>query len=414
MKPTIFDIDNWREILHTLSTNKTRTFMTAFGIFWGTAILTICWGGSHGFQGLMQRQFSSLSANTAGVFAAPTNLPYAGFNKGRTWDLTDADVKQIETTFPEIDHLTTIIQVGATLTHDSYKSDGSLIGTEPDFFSIQKQNLLEGRLLTESDLFRQDNVAVIGSRMAASLFPDGSPLGEFVQADGISYRIVGVVSRPGEAFIGADTEYALIVPSTSLRAAYGLAMPGFLTFTTVAGSKPADILPSIKRILRANHSISPDDEAAVQTYDLSEPFEMIHKVFRGIDMVALFIGFGTLLAGVIGVGNIMWIIVKERSTEFGIRRAIGATPGDLIIQILSESIILTTIAGLTGVTFATLILALLDYNNLDPWLGAPGFVISFNSAITILLLFIVFGTLAGIIPAIKAMRIKPVEAINAK
>ena len=189
---------------------------------------------------------------------------------------------------------------------------------------------------------------------------------------------------------------------------------GVFLYTAREGKTPSDIQPVIKAAVRKNHPIDPTDEDAFWFMDISEQFKMVENLFLGVKILALFVGFGTLLAGVIGVGNIMWIIVKERTQEIGIRRAIGAKPVDIIIQILSESMALTSIAGIGGICFAALVLAAVDKLTFDPVLGSAHFQLDFSSAVIILVLFLVLGTAAGIIPSVKAMRIKPIEAINDK
>ena len=170
----------------------------------------------------------------------------------------------------------------------------------------------------------------------------------------------------------------------------------------------------MRRIFSSAHSISPDDTKAIEFLDISEQFKMIDNLFLGISLLALFVGFGSLMAGVIGVGNIMWIVVKERTQEFGIRRAIGAKPIDITVQVLSESIMLTLVAGALGVCFGALVLGIADNMSYDPLLGHAGFELSFRTAVIIVLLFFFLGSAAGTIPALRAMRIKPIEALNDK
>ena len=148
--------------------------------------------------------------------------------------------------------------------------------------------------------------------------------------------------------------------------------------------------------------------------NMAEAFRMVDNLFLGVSLLALFVGAGTLIAGIIGVGNIMWIIVKERTQEIGIRRAIGAKPRDIVVQILSEGMVLTAIAGTAGICFATLVLTIVDKVTYDEWLGSAHFQLQFSHAVTIMIVFLVLGTAAGLIPAIKAMRIKPIEAMRDK
>lgn len=203
---------------------------------------------------------------------------------------------------------------------------------------------------------------------------------------------------------------SIFIPFNSMRRSYNMGnrVHNFM-MTLKSGYSPSDFENLIRRLIASNHPIAPDDQGAIFYFDVSEQFKMVDNVFLGISLLALFVGVGTLLSGVIGVGNIMWIIVRERTHEIGIRRAIGAKPRDIIVQILSESMVLTTIAGIAGIVFSTLILA-----GAENALGTIRTQLTFAQATEILTAFLVLGTAAGIIPAIKAMRIKPIEALNDK
>ncbi|MDE6073633.1 MAG: FtsX-like permease family protein, partial [Muribaculaceae bacterium] len=188
---------------------------------------------------------------------------------------------------------------------------------------------------------------------------------------------------------------------------------GGVMFVASDGVSPEALRPRIERILSSHHPIHPDDHNAMFFFDVSSRFKMVDNLFTGISLLAMFVGAGTLLAGIIGVGNIMWVIVKERTQEIGIRRAIGAKPSDIITQVLSEGVMLTVIAGIAGICFATLVLAVAQHITTDA-VSVPRFQLSFSSAMSIMATFIILGTLAGLIPSIKAMRIKPIEAMNDK
>jgi putative ABC transport system permease protein len=221
--------------------------------------------------------------------------------------------------------------------------------------------------------------------------------------------VVGVAGQKTEIQIGARIDDAVLIPSSTMRRTYNMGEKvGIVMFTTERGYKPGSLKPNIMRILSMRHPISPNDEDALTLMDVSEQFEVVDKMFLGLSLLALFVGAGTLMAGVIGVGNIMWVIVKERTQEIGIRRALGAKPRDIIIQILSESVVLTIVAGLAGICFAVIVLAIAQY------VTEATFQLKFIHAIIIMMTFIVLGTLAGLIPAYKAMKIKPIEAINDK
>ena len=415
MKTSLFDIENWREIGATLARNKTRTFLTAFGIFWGTAMLAMLFGGSRGFEGMMRRNFAGFSTNLGGVYANRRTVPYKGFNKGSGWDMTTSDVALIRQLAPAIEYSSELDNRGATASYGSKSKATTIAGVDGDYCKIMIPVIQEGRFINDTDVAQTRKVAVIGKNMATSLFGSDSPIGKHVNLDGIYFMVVGVASQLSDASMGTRIDDSFVIPSSTMKKAYnrGNAV-GFFVYTAPAGHSPADNEATIRRILALQHSISPDDENAISFVDISEMFEMVDNLFLGISLLALFVGFGSLLAGVIGVGNIMWIVVKERTQEFGIRRAIGAKPLDITVQVLSESILLTLVAGTLGVCFGALVLGIADYMTFDPVLGHAGFELSFSTAVIIVATFFLLGSAAGTIPAFKAMKIKPIEAINDK
>lgn len=399
----------------TLARNRTRTLMTAFGIFWGTVILALCIGGGHGFRGMMTRNFAGFATNMGAVIPSSTTIAHLGYNKGRTWQLTRRDIADLRRSVEEIDLMATIRTRSSVAWHRTGSVGTRIMGVDPDYWRVMTPVIYGGRLINESDNACLRKVAVVGKNIAGQLFGDADPVGEYILVDDVYYKVVGVAGQKTQAAIAGRIDDNVWIPGETFGRTYSSDYNfGFLIFTTRKGFTPTDLKPRIGRILRHNHMISPDDEGAIDFSDLSEMFEMVDKLFGGIDLLMLFVGLGTLLAGVIGVGNIMWIIVRERSGEIGIRRAIGARPSDIIIQILSESTLLTTVAGLAGITLAVIVLGAVDYGTYDEWHGTAGFELSFRSAAVILAAFILLGSAAGLLPAFKAMRIRPVEAINAK
>lgn len=415
MKTSFFDIENWREIGATLARNKTRTFLTAFGIFWGTAMLAMLFGGARGFEGIMRRNFAGFSTNLGGVFANRRTMPYKGFNKGSGWSMTTQDIELIRKQAPYIEHSSEIDQRGVTAAYGSKSISTMVVGVEGDYGRIMTPVISEGRFINHSDVSSKRKVAVVGKNIATTLFGNEPATGKYISADGIYFLVVGVASQLSDASIGGKIDDNIMLPSSTMKNAYNFGNNvGFFVYTAPPGHSPSENEPMIRRVLCSAHSISPDDENAINFMDISEMFEMIDNLFTGISLLALFVGFGSLMAGVIGVGNIMWIVVKERTQEFGIRRAIGAKPLDITVQVLSESILLTLVAGTLGVCFGAAVLAVCDKLTYDPILGHAGFELSFNMAIGIVAAFFVLGSIAGTVPAIKAMKIKPIEAINDK
>lgn len=416
MKSTsIFDLENWREIIATLSRNKTRTFLTAFGIFWGTAMLAMLWGGSQGFKGVMSRNFDGFATNMGAVFAGTRSISYKGFNKGSGWSMTVQDIDNIRRVAPYIDNSSMMYRSWVTASYADKSKSGGVMGVEDSYTELMEPMIYEGRFVNEADVRSYAKVAVIGRNMATELFGAESPIGKSVNLANVYFTVVGVAGQRGEASIMGRVDDSFIIPASTMRRAFnrGNTVDAFM-YTSTRGHKPSDNEPYIRRALSAAHSIHPDDERAMSFMDVSEMFEMINGLFLGISLLALFVGLGSLMAGVIGVGNIMWIIVKERTHEFGVRRAIGAKPADITVQVLSESVLLTLVAGIAGVCFASLVLGLADKGTYNPLNGYAGFQISFTTAMIIVGAFFVLGTAAGTLPAIKAMRIKPIEALRDK
>lgn len=415
MKNPIFDIENWREIGATLARNKTRTFLTAFGIFWGTAMLAMLWGGAHGLEGMLRRQFSGFATNLGAVFPGQTSVSYKGYNKGMRWEMTQTDVDAIRRITPHIEYSSTMCTSYGTVKYGTKSTSSPICGYEADFSKILIPVIYAGRMINASDDARSRKVTVIGKLLANELFGNEDPIGKYINARGVYFLIVGVAGQTSEVSLGGRLDNSLIIPSSTFRRVFNRGNDiDFFLYTVEAGHKPSDLEPFIRQAIRSNHPISPNDENAIWFMDISEQFEMVDKLFIGISLLALFVGAGSLMAGIIGVGNIMWIIVRERTQEIGIRRAIGAKPRDIIVQILSEGVMLTSIAGLAGVSFATIALYITDQMTADPVLGSAHFVLSFSQAMAIVVTFLILGTAAGTLPAIKAMRIKPIEAMRDK
>lgn len=417
MKLPVFDLENWREIGATLSRNKTRTFMTAFGIFWGTAMLAFLWGGAKGFQDVMMRNFEGFATNLGIISSHRTTLSYNGYSKGTNWDLTTEDVENIRKFVPEVETISSFLSRTGTAAFGTKSTSISLQGVEPGYTKIMEPIIYEGRFINEADDAGRAKVCVLGKKIASDLFGVENPLGEHVNVNGIYYTVVGVAGQIAEVSMGgAKLDESVAIPMSVMQTSYNVGRDiDCAMFTAKSSYAPSSLIPRIKRVIQARHpNLHPDDQHAIRFMDISEQFAMVDSLFLGITILALFVGAGTLLAGVIGVGNIMWIIVKERTREIGIRRAIGAKPSDIIMQILSESVVLTLIAGAAGVVFASIILGVLAHSYYDPMLPTPRFELSFTTAVTILALFLVLGSAAGLVPAIKAMKIKPVEAMNDK
>lgn len=410
MRTGFFDLENWREIGATLSRNKTRTFLTAFGIFWGTAMLAMLLGGADGLERMLRRNFEGFASNSAVMFANRRTISYQGFNKGSNWAMSSADIEAMRM-IPGVEAVAATNNTQTlTVSAGKHTTTSSAQGVDQDFLKAFLPTINSGRFINESDQRQCAKVAVLGVNVASKLFPEGNAVGQFINLQGIYYKVVGTASQEAEVRInGTKIDDCISIPQSTLARAFNLG-DGVDGVMLVAGrgATPKSLKPRIMRVIRANHPIDPADDQALFFFDVSEQFAMVDNLFMGITLLALFVGIGTLVAGIIGVGNIMWVIVKERTSEIGVRRAIGATPGDIVTQILSEGVALTGVAGTSGIVFACAVLGLAEY--------ATGvkFQISFGSSLYILLIFLILGIAASIIPSLKAMKIKPIEAINDK
>lgn len=414
MKTSVFDIENWKEIGATLSRNKTRTFLTAFGIFWGTAMLAMLMGGAQGLKDILLRNFDGFATNTALIFPGRLTVSYKGFNKGTVITPTTTDAELIRANIPEFEAVSSVNTKSVTASYQKKHTTATFSGADEYYSQIFLPIIYEGRFVNASDSQMERKICVVGKRVAADLFGMASPLGQYINVGGIYYKVVGVAGQTSEISIGDKLDDSIIIPASTMQKSIntGNKVDGLMLLART-GISPSSLKEKLEREMRKNHPISPADHNAFFFFDVSEKFEMVDNLFMGVNILAFFVGFGSLLAGIIGVGNIMWVIVKERTQEIGIRRAIGAKPADIVSQILSEGVVMTLVAGVAGIAFAALALFIAQTLTANE-VSTPRFQLSFLSAVEILLTFSILGTAAGLIPALKAMKIKPVEAMNDK
>jgi len=415
MKLFRIDIDRWEEILITITRNKTRSFLTAFGVFWGIFMLVALMGGSQGIQDMMSSNFEGFATNSGFTGSNRTSKAYKGFRKGRSWDLEIKDVERIRRGIPEIDILTPCnARWGIRATYDMHESSScSMKGVYPEYAEIETPTLLMGRFINHIDVKERRKVCVIGEQIYETLFPDGSdPCGKFINANGIYYQVIGVNTSAGNMSINGWPPTTITIPFSTMQQNFNLGDEiELLCYTARPGHSVKDIQERIEPILKQAHLIHPEDKQAVLNVNAEALFGMVDSLFKGIKILSWMVGLGTLLAGAIGVSNIMMVTVKERTTEIGIRRAIGAKPRDIMSQILSESMVLTTIAGMAGISFAVFVLQIMEIGTAQS--DTPShFQISFWMAIGACIILLVLGMLAGLAPAYRAMAIKPIEAIR--
>lgn len=409
-----FDLDKWEEIIATLTRNKTRSLLTAFGVFWGIFMLVFLMGGAQGVQQLISKNFAGFATNSSFLISGTTEEAYKGFRKGRTWSLTTDDVLRTKQMVPELDIVTPSLNTWSNfITYKDKKTSCSLRGVYPEYAGIETQDMRIGRYINDIDIKERRKVCVIGRKLYESLFDkDADPRGKYVRVDSVYYEVVGVNYALSNMSVGGPSEESVTLPFTTMQKMYNMGNKITILCTTAKpGYKMSNLQPRIEQTVKRAHLISPTDKQAVITVNAEAMFSMMDNLFSGIRVLSWMVGLGTLLAGAIGVSNIMMVTVRERTVEIGIRRAIGATPRQILLQILTESIVLTAISGLAGITFAVLLLQGLE-TGIAQGGSAVQFQISFWMAIGTALLVIILGLLAGLAPAFRAMSIKAIDAIR--
>lgn len=417
----LFDLDSWSEVWSTISKNKVRSTLTAFGVFWGIFMLLILVGVGNGLSTGMYKKVEGMASNSSFYFTNQTGEPYKGYRKGRAWDMQNKDLEIIKARAKTVEYISPMNfnAGGAKNVVKGNKSFTALIrGITPEFFHVQKQYLLKGRLFNELDLKENKKVCIIGKKVEESIFnKEENPIGEYIRANGIYFQVIGVIEPKSDVQIGGDVDESVFLPFTTMQSLFSKGdVIQFLSLTTKPGYPVSMTEEEVKRIIKENHSIAPHDEKALRSINLEKEFTMFQTLFRGIDIIIWVVGLGALFSGIIGISNIMIVTIKERTREIGVKRALGAKPYVIVSQILSESFILTSIAGVLGFIFAVFVLTMIEntiFSNMsdNSTIFAAPFV-PFKIAIIALIILIVSGVLAGILPAVRALSVKAIDAIR--
>ena len=354
------DIDSYREIIDTLTRNKSRSFLTGFGVFWGVFMLVVLMGGGQGLKEMLYKNFDGFAQNTVIVGAEQTTKPYKGFRKGRWWTMEYKDIERLKQKVPELNAAAPILfsgwGSGNTAYYGDQKTTPRIQGTVPELTEIIAPKMYYGRYLNEMDIQEHRKVCVIGKKVYKDLFKEGGdPCGKKIRIDSTYYEVIGVDYSSGNINIGGRSEEKVTIPITMMQAAFnrGNAID-IIAATGRPGVMMSKITPRIRETIARAHYVDPTDEQGVFVFNTELMFQMINNLFKGVNVLIWLIGLGTLLAGAIGVSNIMMVTVRERTTEIGIRRAIGATPKMILSQIISESIVLTLVAGMSGILFGVM------------------------------------------------------------
>ncbi len=415
----LFDLDRWYEIWITITNNKSRSALTAFGVFWGMFMLVVMVGAGNALEKGITSQIEGFATNSCFFMANPTTEAYKGFRKGRKWDMTNNDLPIIRQRVDDLQYISPVLFAGGGGSEKNVvrgEKNGSYLvkGCYPEYDLIERSKMLYGRYVNDIDIAEKRKVCVIGERVYEVLFQKGDdPVGKQIRVNGIYFQVIGVARSSSGVSIGGNTAETVVLPFTTMQQAFNQGnVIHFLAATANPGVSVKIIQDKISDVLKQQHLISPDDKEAVFSMNIEEQFKMFNYLGIGIASLIWIVGLGTLLAGAIGVSNIMLVTVRERTKEIGIRRALGATPNNIIGQILSESVVLTVLAGIAGIVVGVGILAAVGIvlSQGDQFFKDPQ--ISFTMAVGALIILIVIGSIAGFIPAQRAMMIKPVEAIS--
>ena len=416
----IFDYDTWQEIFSSIAKNKTRTVVTIIGVLWGIFIYITLSGSAKGLDNGFDREFQDMAMNSMFVWPQSTSIPYAGFKIGRSPRLTIQNVKTLKQQVPEIQFIAPRNARGvrsgppASVVYGDISRTYNIYGDYPEYTEISTKKIYKGgRFINNSDITNKRKVCVIGERTKKELFEeDDNPVGKFIRIDNVYFQVVGVHKyNPGGGF---ETDGDIFIPFETFRNLYNTGDK--VNWFVIAAYDNADVVAvekKVKKALKRIHNVSPDDERAFGSFNLGELFNRIKGFADGMTFLSLVVGMATIIAGVIGIGNILLISVKERTKELGVRRALGATPAEVRIQIVLESIFLTLIAGVLGIILGAVALATINFFTQDladfPYTNPTVPTLLVLGA---LLIMTVMGTLIGLIPAQRAVSIKPIDALR--
>jgi len=416
----MFDIDKWHEIVQALKKNKLRTFLTAFGVFWGIFMLVIMLGSGNGLHNAVYDNMGDFSTNSCFMWTQTTTMPYKGFSRGRRYNFNNGDTEVLLQNIPEIKALSPRL--------NGWSSDGgnntvrgdkagafSILGDYPAWQLIDPVEMTAGRFINEIDISERRKVVAIGQKAVDALFEKNeNPIGEHIKINGIYFNIVGTFKSKKSGGQAEEEEQNIHMPFTTLQKTYNFGdVVGWYAMVAYDEIPVGVVEDKAKTILMARHKINPDDNRAIGSFNVEKEFRKMNGLFLGINTLIWIVGIGTLLAGVIGVSNIMLVIVKERTKEIGIQRALGARPISIISQIINEAVFLTTLAGGLGLAAGVWLVELIN----RAMAGSDGDMfkdpeVDIKIASIALGVLIISGVFAGLLPASRAVSIKPIEAIR--
>jgi len=404
-------LDRWQEIYDTVSKNKLRTALTGFSVAWGIFMLIILLGSGQGLKNGFELDFKDDAINSIWIWGGETSMPYKGIKPGKRIRLRNSDLEYIKRNLPGVEYITGRFNRWNQLISYGQKSGAfRLRSVHPDHQKLENTIMLDGRYINNFDVSDFRKVAVIGRKIQEQLFGEEDPIGKYVNTQGMNFKIVGIFRDEG----GEREEEIIYIPiSTAQRAFNGADRLHQIMFTTgdVSVEESMQMAEQVTSMLASRHIFDPKDDEAIYINNQSENYENIMGVLNAITMFVWIIGIMTIIAGIVGIGNIMMITVKERTREIGIRKALGASPMSVIQLIMQESIVITAIAGYLGLFTGIFLLEYVSSVITDPGIFYNPEV-DLGLAVLATVILIVSGAIAGLVPAIRAAAIRPIEALR--
>ncbi len=416
----MFDVDVWQEIFSTIKKNKLRTFLTGFSVAWGIFMLMILLGSGNGLQNGVKEQFAENSVNIMWMWTGDTSIPYQGLKEGRTIKFNNADYNFLKEKDEDLELVSSRYYLPGNIMY-TYKNEYGSFETSschPALKEMEKVKLTSGRFINDLDLNESRKVIVLAENVRKALFKEEDAIGKYVKLNTVPFKVIGVSFDAKRR----DGRTSYIPVSTAQRIFNGADRVHTFAITTkmVNTAEEADsITAKVRQGMAQRHKFDPKDKRAMGSFNMLAEYIRTMKIFQAIKIFVWIIGIGTLIAGIVGVSNIMLILVKERTREIGIRKALGASPASVITLVLLESILITTIAGYIGLLVGVGIMEGINYG-LEQMLAAGGGeriffrnpTVDFTTAITSMVILVVSGALAGYLPARKAANVKPIEALR--
>lgn len=405
-------IDRWEEVFTTLRKNKLRTFLTAFSVAWGVFMLIILLGSGNGLENGVRDQFRSSAVNTLWVWGGETTVPYKGLQPGRDITFENKDYEDVKRDVNGIEYLAgrTFVWGDNTISYKSEYGNYEIRSVHPDYGPIEKVTILEGRYINNFDVNKSSKVTTISIDVQTSLFKDEKAMGKYLNVNGIPFKVVGVY----EDIDGRDNNQRVIyIPiSTAQKVFMNNDRVGTMAVTVASNDvgESEKMSENIRALIARNHRFDVKDDNAMFIWNGLEEFKRFQDLFAAIRMFIWVVGIGTIIAGIVGVSNIMMIAVKERTKEIGIRKSMGATPSSIIILIMQEAIFITGLAGYTGLVLGVGLLELVSPYVQSEFFRNPE--ANLVVAISATVLLVISGMVAGFFPARKAASIRPVEALK--